>query len=78
MSTEHREPSRSYHRITSPPRVVPPYKAQASRAPRFTYPPYVQERTGRVLTPTGGILLALAFGTVFWAGAITFIWWALR
>ena len=74
MSAEHRELSRTYHRITPSPR----YKAKPHRAPRFTYPQAVRENSGRVLTPVGGILLAMAFGTATWAGAITFIWWALR
>ena len=73
MTAELREPSRTYHRITPSPR----YKAKPHRAPRFTYPQAVRENSGRVLTPVGGILLALAFGTVFWAGAIAFLWWAL-
>ena len=75
MSTQHRDPSRTYYRITPLPRYG---KAKPRRGPIFTYPKEVQIRTGRWLTPIGGLLLALAVSGGFWAIVAGVIWWFMR
>ena len=72
---QHREPSRTYYRITPPPRYG---KAKPRRGPIFTYPKEVQIRTGRILTPIGGLILALAVSGGFWAIVAGVIWWLMR
>ena len=74
MSAEHREPSREYVRLTPPPRFTS-HKAKAHRGPRLVYPPCVHAEAGRVLTPLGGLVLALALGIASWAVMIGFVWW---
>ena len=67
MSAEHREPSRTYVRLTPPPRVLPPGDNHKRPA-----------REGRVLTPLGGLVVATVLGLMFWAGAIGFLVKVLR
>ena len=84
MSTQHRDPSRTYYRIaraTPPPPPPPPPrygKAKPRRGPIFTYPKEVQIRTGRILTPIGGLILALAVSGGFWSIVAGVIWWFMR
>ena len=75
MSTQHREPSWTYYRITPPPRYG---KAKPRRGPIFVYPKETQLRTGRILTPIGGLILALAASGGFWAIVAGVIWWLMR
>ena len=67
--------TRTYYRITPPPRHG---KAKPRRGPIFTYPKEVQIRTGRILTPIGGLILALAASGGFWAIVAGVIWWLMR
>lgn len=67
MSAQHREPSRTYVRLTPPPRVLPPTNHHRRRAPE-----------GRVLTPLGGLVFAAVGGLAFWALAIAALVWVLR
>ena len=74
LSDEHRIPPWNTIRVTPPPRVVPSGRSRPRRGPRLVYPQATQAATGRVLTPLGGLALALGAGCAFWALAILLVW----